>query len=244
MKTKISPQSAGGKITAVKLRNDALKKYYKNPNKCLYCKKIIKVKEKQKIPEVKKKKFCNQVCSGLYNNIPEKRKLIKGSICNKCKKYFKYIIPSIYKKRICNNCKIMKRDYVFKNGKSKCKKCGKEVKHTKLKNYTNTYFIRKLCNQCIEKIENKTKEDLFTNKRYYQMARSKITRHAKKVYKENNGPRKCFICNYSKYIEICHKKPVANFKKSSTLKEINNINNLVALCPNHHKELDLGFLKI
>ena len=46
------------------------------------------------------------------------------------------------------------------------------------------------------------------------------------------------------YIEVAHIKAVADFSDGSTLAEINSINNLIALCPNHHWEYDNGYLKI
>jgi len=35
-------------------------------------------------------------------------------------------------------------------------------------------------------------------------------------------------------VEIAHIKAVSEFGDSATLKEINHIDNLVGLCPNHH----------
>ena len=45
---------------------------------------------------------------------------------------------------------------------------------------------------------------------------------------------KCFVCGYNNHVEIAHIKAVSDFDKEAELSEINNINNLVALCPNHH----------
>lgn len=39
---------------------------------------------------------------------------------------------------------------------------------------------------------------------------------------------------YDKHIEIAHIKSVAEFDDSVTIAEINSIDNLIALCPNHH----------
>lgn len=244
MEEKIVWQSAGGRATAIKERKEALEKYYANPNRCLYCAKVIMVKDNQKVSEVKVKKFCDHTCSGFYNNKLKPKKLILGSICKKCAKYFEYKNRAYYKRKLCDKCISSPRENVIGSGKSNCKLCGKEIEYTKLKNYSNVYRKRKICDECLEAIDNKTKGEYFTNKKYWQMARSKITRHAKKVYKLNNGPRKCFVCGYDKYVEVCHKKPVADFEDSATIREINDMNNLVALCPNHHKELDLGLLKL
>lgn len=61
-------RSLGGKIRAEQQRMEALNKYYQNPNKCLHCNKTIEVIGKQKVSEVKKKKFCDKICAGSHNN--------------------------------------------------------------------------------------------------------------------------------------------------------------------------------
>lgn len=38
-------------------------------------------------------------------------------------------------------------------------------------------------------------------------------------------------------------KPVSLFSKEAFIKDINDIDNLVCLCPNHHKELDIKLKK-
>jgi hypothetical protein len=54
----------------------------------------------------------------------------------------------------------------------------------------------------------------------------------------------CQKCGYSRYTELCHIKPISSFVDSSTIKEINDRNNIIVLCPTHHWEFDHGFLKI
>ena len=244
IKNEISAQSRGGRTSAIKERKAAIDGYYANPNRCLYCGKVIVVPDGVKVCAIRKNKFCDKKCAAIYNNKVKPKKLIYGSVCNKCKKYFEYENESYYKKRLCNDCKVRKSNNVIGGGQSICKKCGKEIEYTKLKYFDNVYHKRKLCNDCIEKIDNKTKGEYFFGKKYWQQARNNITTHAQNTYKRNNGPRKCFVCGYDKYVEICHKKPVSKFEDSATIKEINSMDNLVALCPNHHKELDLGLLKL
>ena len=55
-------QSKGGQVTAQKRRQKALKEYYENPNRCLYCNEIIKVKDNEKVAKTKTKKFCSVKC--------------------------------------------------------------------------------------------------------------------------------------------------------------------------------------
>lgn len=69
--------------------------------------------------------------------------------------------------------------------------------------------------------------------------RIRICAHANAIYKINSKPYECYICSYSLYTEVAHIKPVSCFSEDCTLEEINHIDNLVRLCPNHHKELDV-----
>ena len=46
--------------------------------------------------------------------------------------------------------------------------------------------------------------------------------------------KKCYICGYDRYIEVCHKMSVSEFQNSAKICEINDVENLIALCPNHH----------
>ena len=90
----------------------------------------------------------------------------------------------------------------------------------------------------------KTKGEIFKDNKNWQSARSSIRRLAQNIYLDSKKPCKCAICGYDKHIEVAHIKAVADFSDGSTLAEINSINNLIALCPNHHWEYDNGYLKI
>ena len=204
MKNNKNPQSLGGQATAIKLRKEALDRYYSNPNICLYCNSIIEVKLKQKIQEVRRKKFCSSSCSARHNN-PSRR-----------------TTPSTIK----------------------CKHCGDEVNNTNYKRkycdkcYTKRKYIKKKNESCL----NISKKEHFQGK-YYFRARSLICGNARRVYRNNNGSKKCIVCGYDKYTEVCHIKSVSSFSDDTLVSEINNFNNLVALCPNHHWEYDHGILK-
>jgi predicted restriction endonuclease len=54
--------------------------------------------------------------------------------------------------------------------------------------------------------------------------------------------RKCEFCGYPRHVECCHIREIADFPNEATLGEVNAVDNLVLLCPNHHWELDHGFL--
>lgn len=90
--------------------------------------------------------------------------------------------------------------------------------------------------------EQRTKGELFSNKASWQAARSHIQRRARKIYSKSTKPKCCIVCGYDKHYEVCHIKSVASFSNTATTGEINDIANLVALCPTHHWEFDKGLL--
>ena len=49
---------------------------------------------------------------------------------------------------------------------------------------------------------------------------------------------KCEKCGYDKHFEICHKKAISSFPDDALISVVNDLNNLVSLCPNCHWELD------
>ena len=73
-----------------------------------------------------------------------------------------------------------------------------------------------------------------------------IRRHAVEIYNKSGKPKVCLICNYSNssIIKIAHIRPVSKFSNNTLVSEINNINNLVALCPTHHDEYDAGIISL
>lgn len=90
----------------------------------------------------------------------------------------------------------------------------------------------------------KTKGELLNDRKNYQSYRSTIRKLAESTYKASGKPNYCAKCGYSNHIEIAHIKAVSDFDDSATIAEINSIDNLIALCPNHHWEYDHGILKL
>jgi hypothetical protein len=81
-----------------------------------------------------------------------------------------------------------------------------------------------------------TKGELFSRSATWQSARSAIQRHARKIYLDSGAPTVCIVCGYARHIEVAHRKAVSAFKANVTIDEINRIENLMALCRNHHWE--------
>ena len=89
-----------------------------------------------------------------------------------------------------------------------------------------------------------TKGELFGNRKNWQSARTAIRKLAAFVYFSENRNPCCKICGYNKHVEVAHIKAVSEFPDSSTIGEIDSIDNLVGLCPNHHWEYDNGLLEL
>lgn len=90
----MKPQSMGGKVTALKLREAAIKAYYDNPRICKFCQNPILVLEGQKVSRVKKKQFCDHSCQAYYQQ-PTKK---KNYACRSCGK------PVSTKACLCRPC--------------------------------------------------------------------------------------------------------------------------------------------
>lgn len=88
----------------------------------------------------------------------------------------------------------------------------------------------KLLNRSLQEIKDST-----TNKNNpYHIVRTQ----ARMLLQESGREPKCAICGFSEYVEACHIKPISSFPLNTKIKEVNDLNNLVYLCPNHHILLD------
>lgn len=104
---------------------------------------------------------------------------------------------------------------------------------------------RKLCDTCIViDFSKMTKGKLFNQRSTWQSARSTIRKHAYKVFSSSGRPSKCQICDYDKHIQVAHIQSVSIFANDTPISVINDICNLIALCPNHHWEYDHGLLAL
>ncbi len=169
-------------ISNSRSREKALERYYQNPNICKQCGNVIHVKEKEKVREVKIRKFCNHQCSAMFNNVLRKSD------------------QKVKKERV----KVEKFDYIL----------------------------------------NITKRELLDRHGVYYKFRAVIRKHAHYVYNKNNGHSACKICGYDKHVEVCHIKSVSSFNEDALVSEINDVNNLIGLCPNHHWEFDNGLIML
>lgn len=114
--------------------------------------------------------------------------------------------------------------------RQKCKACGTLIRSNR------TY-----CKACFEaRVSRKTIGEL--RKRVGLTASSFVNNHARTIYAKSKRPRVCQRCGYDKYVEICHIIGISTFPDDTPIAVINELDNLVALCPNCHWELDHGLL--
>lgn len=207
-----------------------LKAYNSNPNLCKFCGKPIYAPHNKKLRETTIKKFCSKSCAAKYNN--------KGNIKNI---YGTNGVTS--KTDTFTDEEILKMFIDSKSISEFSKKLGYKHKITanqsgvndRLKNLNlDINDIKRLQNHVVHL----KKEELFNKSSCWQNARSTIARMARKAYADSDKPKSCIVCGYKNHYEVAHIKAVSEFPKDSLLSEINNVDNLIALCPNHHWEYD------
>lgn len=79
----IEAQRNGGKVTAIRFRQQALDCYYNDPKHCKQCKLIIVVREGEKISGIRRRDFCNHTCAAIFTNSLKPRKRLLCSLCNR-----------------------------------------------------------------------------------------------------------------------------------------------------------------
>ena len=73
---------------------------------------------------------------------------------------------------------------------------------------------------------------------------NKIRVRARTAAKKAEILKSCFNCGYDKHVECCHVKDISSFPETTMVSEVNDISNLVGLCPNCHWEFDNHLLTI
>lgn len=75
-----------------------------------------------------------------------------------------------------------------------------------------------------------------------QQYAAQIRSLARLAYRKSSRPKACAVCGYALHYEVCHIKPINGFAPTDFVANVNTLDNLVALCPNHHWEFDHGHL--
>jgi len=129
----------------------------------------------------------------------------------------------------------------------KCARCSKSfvVKRRSNGKLSAAIYCTKVCSYIRPSyLYTKTKGQVFTESISWQAARSTIQRHARRIYRESGRPNNCYVCEYDTHVNVSHIKAVSEFSDEVLIAEINSVENLLALCPNHHWEFDHGLLTL
>lgn len=156
----------------------------------------------------------------LICNIETKNPKFCSSSCSA-----KYNNKNINKQEFfCSHCKTsIGLGYKFKN-KKYCDICRPIC--TKNKDWSNV-----------------TIEQHFSKLSTYQ-AHARIRSLARAIYKKSNKQKYCSVCGYNKHYEVCHIKGIASFDRNTPIATVNDIDNLISLCPNCHWEFDNNILSL
>ena len=168
------------------------------------------------------KRLVPLLVTDIKNNNRRSRKCVDcssltyGLRCRSCAMVFKWANHASY-------LKIKKKIF-------KCKLCSKPISSS-----------RRICAACYGTDWNNKTLAEFKQKARYQI-HSIVRAHARAVFKETGIPAECSVCGYSKHVELHHVKSIKMFKNTAKGLEINNLENLAVLCPNHHWEADKGLI--
>ena len=181
-------------------------------------------------------KCCSQTCAAAHGRSKKQKQIKSFNLCLVCDfetNNLKFCSTSCA--AVFNNKNRKKQSYY-------CSHCNSLIG----KGYMSAR--KTLCSICRLKIHypnyNKTLSEIKSQNLQLTNFHSTIRSNARRVYKNNNPKMLCFICGYSLHIDVCHIKPVADFKLTAKLCEVNHPDNLVGLCKNHHWEFDNGLLKL
>jgi len=161
---------------------------------------------------------------------------------NRCRTCNSPILPkpgqrvfNVRQKVFCNSsCAAAFNNRLFPKKRSVRKACGKCLEMFPPPNYRI-----KTCSNC-RPFRSRRRNLSELSKR--EAGRVVIGRHAVRVMASR--PKTCVICGYDRFVDVAHIKAVAAFSPQAKLAEINAPENLVYLCPNHHREFDRGYLKL
>lgn len=168
--------------------------------------------------------------------------------CNNCNKSFKKENSQIKisKTHYCTrSCAAKKNNSLPKRTRKQrsCKHCNKDI--------TELPYARVVCEKCKVDKPYKLKSQILAEKRTVAelktMSEGKsrpwtdIVRSFSRSWFPSAG-KQCLNCGYDKHVELCHIRPISDFPDDTIITDINNLDNIIYLCPNCHWELDNGVL--
>lgn len=158
-------------------------------------------------------------------------------ICNHCSQQFE---KKRYNQKYCSKeCQHQYATTTWCRANMKTCVCGTKIKHTSEK--------CKSCQTGHTQVQKKTlgdcKQMLSVKGKHSSWAMAHLRGYNRSWNKEllSFG---CQVCGYKKHVELAHIKPVSSFEDEVLLTTINDPNNLLVLCPNHHWEFDNHCLEL
>lgn len=221
---------------------------------CEECKQIF-TKTKRELSKLKYKlpKFCTVECRKKWNQ----KNCYTTVKCQTCNKEFE-ITKGVYNhnkskhffcSRSCsaiatNKLRVEKSNikWVTKNkGYNQCPICNKE------KFYTSKYC--KICCNMIKSnaINERTLGSYINGHKYLSHYCSDIRKNARYVIENSDKEKVCAYCHnheFDEILEVHHIKGILEFDRETKIKNINHIDNLVWLCPNHHTMIEKGLITL
>jgi predicted restriction endonuclease len=67
---------------------------------------------------------------------------------------------------------------------------------------------------------------------------------ARKIMDRSKIEKKCRLCGYSETVQVAHLKKISIYSEDTPIGVVNDLSNLIYLCPNEHILYDKGKLSI
>lgn len=96
-------------------------------------------------------------------------------------------------------------------------------------------------------IKHRTLGSYIDGHKYLSTKCSDIRKDARRTIEESDKEKVCAYCHnhdFDQILEVHHLRGILEFDSSATIGEVNDIDNLVWLCPNHHQMLELGLITL
>lgn len=185
---------------------------------------------------ITERKFCSYRCAGLWgarkkNEARLPKPQVKCAYCGALTENPKFC------SRSCS-ASVTNRNYPKRKRSGLCKKCQTPI--------LSGYYYCKSCKPySTSPVANYTLAEArgAGNAKHGGMY-PYIRTLARREYQKAGRPMSCAICGYSRHVDVCHIKGISSHEGATPVKQINNQENLIALCKNHHWELDHDFLDL
>lgn len=196
-------------------------------------------------------KYCSQKC----DKDAKAKKIVKVK-CKECGEEYG-IEEYLYQRKIKQGSNFFcSRSCAAKYNNKKYPKKKKKVDNTVCpKCARKKYGTSELCKDCetkqrtIQKRERELGSFIGYDKGKYLTHKCQTVRKDARFFMENESKQEkvCKYCHNHEFddiLEVHHIKSILSFDRRTKLKEINNDDNLVWLCPNHHAMLELGIIDL